>query len=321
MKSVVTTIHPLSDQLKKLSEVSNVVVIGDHKTPFIESEGINFVSIHEQKSLDFEIVKHLPENHYSRKNIGYLLAMDSPLIYDTDDDNCPNDNWKQRGETVEADSVSCPGWCNVYSYFTGLSVWPRGLSLNHIRYDYPTAGMRTVTSPIQQGLADIEPDVDAIWRLTLKGNVYFNVRRSVTLEKDVWCPFNSQSTWWFPFAYPLLYLPIHCSFRMTDIWRSFIAQRILWEYGMNITFHSPSEVYQQRNEHDLLKDFEQEIPGYLNNDRIVKTLSELQLMKGEGTMYANLMMCYEALHQENIFPLSEVESVAAWITDCKKVLG
>ena len=54
--------------------------------------------------------------------------------------------------------------------------------------------------------------------------------------------------------YPLLYLPAYCSFRMTDIWRSFVAQRIAWENGWRLLFHGPT-MEQERNVHDLMKDF------------------------------------------------------------------
>ena len=57
---------------------------------------------------------------------------------------------------------------------------------------------------------------------------------------DTWCPFNSQNTAWWRDAVPLLYLPAYCSFRMTDIWRSFVAQRIAWENGWRLLFHEPT---------------------------------------------------------------------------------
>ena len=105
-------------------------------------------------------------------------------------------------------------------------VWPRGFPLQLIRdektYEHNCeAKVEMVDAPIQQGLADHVPDVDAIWRLVADHDVYFNRNPSVWLPLGSWCPFNSQSTWWWPVAYPLMYLPSYCSFRMTDIWRSF----------------------------------------------------------------------------------------------------
>ena len=47
---------------------------------------------------------------------------------------------------------------------------------------------------------------------------------------------------------------------MTDIWRSFVAQRVIHQ-GHGILFHGRT-VWQERNEHDLHRDFIDELPGY-----------------------------------------------------------
>ena len=48
-------------------------------------------SLKTQKKLDFQSIKFIPENHYSRKNIGYLHAISNgaKIIFETDDDNLP----------------------------------------------------------------------------------------------------------------------------------------------------------------------------------------------------------------------------------------
>lgn len=92
--------------------------------------------------------------------------------------------------------------------------------------DYEKISNLTVECPIQQGLADNNPDVDAIYRLILPFPTIFRKGRKVALGNNSWSPFNSQNTTWWKKAFPLLYLPSYCSFRMTDIWRSFVAQRI-----------------------------------------------------------------------------------------------
>src|SRR5581483_5657775 len=102
--------------------------------------------------------------------------------------------------------------------------------------------------------------------------------------------FNSQTTWWWPEAFPLLYLPSFCSFRMTDIWRSFVAQRCLWELGHGLVFHA-SEVIQERNQHNLLRDFGDEVSGYLQNSRLTAALQELRLQPGPAAAGANLIAC------------------------------
>ena len=47
---------------------------------------------------------------------------------------------------------------------------------------------------------------------------------------------------------------------MTDIWRSFVVQRILWENEWRLSFHSLT-AYQERNAPSLMRDFEDEISG------------------------------------------------------------
>jgi hypothetical protein len=202
--------------------------------------------------------------------------------------------------------------------FSNQHIWPRGFPLDKITeqdtYTPNDGHEQWFDAPIQQGLADESPDVDAVWRLVFNHPFRFEQSASVWLPRDTWCPFNSQTTWWWPPAYPLLYLPSYCSFRMTDIWRSFVAQRCLWEMGYGVVFHAP-EVCQQRNEHTLIRDFEDEIPGYLTNQRIVSALSALNLADGEMAVFGNLVACYEELVRIGAIPQHELALVRAWIHD------
>ena len=137
--------------------------------------------------------------------------------------------------------------------------------------------LQKILAPIQQGLADLNPDVDAIYRLTQPLPVSFQKEpKRIALGHGSICPFNSQNTTWFREAFPLMYLPSYCSFRMTDIWRSFVAQRIAWTCGWNILFHEAT-VWQERNEHAIIKDFKDEISGYCNNREIMDRLMQLDL--------------------------------------------
>jgi hypothetical protein len=157
--------------------------------------------------------------------------------------------------------------------------------------------------------------VDAVWRLTQDRPFDFDDRPSLWLSPGQWCPFNTQSTWWFPSAYALMYVPSYCSFRMCDIWKSFIAQRCLWAMGFGVVFHAP-EVFQERNEHNLMKDFEDEIPGYLNNSRIAGVLDGLLLSGFPGK---DLRTCYAALTDAGFFPAEELTLVDLWLTDLEKI--
>lgn len=326
---VITSISPPNKAMNEFAQGCRkheyrFVVIGDAASPAnFHLAGCEFYSLAAQEKTGFELAKLCPQRHYARKNIGYLVSMrdGAEVIIDTDDDNYPKQNfWEERTLPQTLPVAENIGHCNVYRYFTKDNIWPRGLPLNAVRHPLPEmSSFPTVTMdcPIQQGLADDNPDVDAIYRLVLPLPVKFEPGKKILLGKNTWCPFNSQNTAWWKEVFPLLYLPAHCSFRMTDIWRSFVAQRICWEYGYGILFHSAT-VYQERNEHNLMHNFKDEVTGYLHNETICETLAALKLRKGD--LFDNLKVCYEALVKQEIIGKKELRLLAAWEKDCLSMI-
>ena len=66
-----------------------LLIIGDRKGPSsYPLRGVEFYEIDEQRKLPFRLARVLPENHYTRKNLGYLLAFQQrpDCIYETDDE-------------------------------------------------------------------------------------------------------------------------------------------------------------------------------------------------------------------------------------------
>ena len=181
-----------------------VLAVGDRKSPVCEwPAGSEFLSLERQNSMDFRLAELLPVDHYSRKNLGYLeaIARGATLLFDTDDDNAPLPHWRPRSVHAEARQVRHSGWVNVYRWFSSGLIWPRGIPLEYLQECQRTkadAGSDGVVEcPIQQGLVNGSPDVDAVWRLMLDQEFNFDEAPSVWLAPGAWCPFNSQSTWWF----------------------------------------------------------------------------------------------------------------------------
>lgn len=325
---VITSIAAPNAVLKACAEMCaengvKFIVIGDTKSPAqFELDNCDFWSIERQLTMDSALAKIVPTKHYGRKNLGYILAIrdNAPNIIETDDDNFPMEGFfkfdgaKQKVAVLTYEQLQ---WVNVYSHFSDTNIWPRGYPLELIqgnKIDFSTAKVEERNCPIQQGLANENPDVDAVYRLVCELPLNFKDGINIALGKNAWCPFNSQNTIWYPEAYPLLYLPSYCSFRMTDIWRSFIAQRIAWENNWDILFYSPT-VWQERNEHNLLKDFEDEISGYLNNNKIAQELDKLSLKAGSQHMGDNLIKCYTRMIELNLVGKEELPLVEAWIKD------
>lgn len=326
---VITSISPpnavLSDYASNsASHHIPFILIGDQSSPpDFSLKGCEFWTLERQKTLPYKLASIIPERHYARKNLGYLLAISggATTIIETDDDNFAKESfWEPREVVKPSFKVDGTGWVNVYRYFSDVQIWPRGFPLEYIQKSLvPLETMLNESfCPIQQGLADENPDLDAIFRMTRQLPQSFSNGSDITLGDRAWCPFNSQNTTWFQNAFQLLYLPSYCSFRMTDIWRSFIAQRIAWANGWHILFHK-STVWQERNEHSLLKDFKDEIPGYLNNASICSALEQLKILEGEENIGVNLLKCYELLISMGVVAVDEMRLLNAWIEDLKNI--
>jgi hypothetical protein len=324
---VVTSIAKPTPILRRLAKESQAnawsfILIGDAKSPsdFV-LEGCDYYDVPRQLELGLKYAQAAPLNHYARKNIGYILAAraKSDIIVETDDDNSPLGGfWKEDKARIQNIAVCRDaGWVNAYRYFSDSHIWPRGFPLDLIGQPVPRFdGLPTewVDCPIQQGLADANPDVDAIYRLVCTLPQSFRVDRRIAFSRGSWCPFNSQNTAWWRDAYPLLYLPTYCSFRMTDIWRSFVAQRIAWENRWSVLFHEPT-MMQERNEHNLMKDFEDEVVGYLKNKGICDALGSLRLREGPTHLAENMILCYEKLIGMGLFARAELDLLTSWLSD------
>jgi len=325
---VVTSINGPNPAMRALAsgclEVGwDFVVAGDSKSPSdFAVDGCRFLSLAAQQDSGFALGRLCPQRSYTRKNLGYLAAMQAGarVIVETDDDNHPRPEfWATRQASVQCRPVRFDGWVNAYQYFSRDFIYPRGLPLSHARDAGPEAGgVESADCPIQQGLADNDPDVDAVYRMLFPLPFRFDEGADpVLLKGGAWCPFNSQNTTFFARVFPLLYLPAWCSFRMTDIWRSFVAQRVLQATGQGVLFHAAT-VWQERNEHDLQRDFMDEVPGYSHNLRMREKLLEISLTQEEPV---RMMMerCYEVLMRNGWVGPDEESLLQAWFADLESM--
>ncbi len=65
---------------------------------------------------------------------------------------------------------------------------------------------------------------------------------------------------------------------------------VLYKQGKNIAFREAT-VVQLRNEHSLIRDFKDEVPGYVNNIIIMELLSGLALSEAPDRTSENLRLC------------------------------
>lgn len=269
-----------------------LIVVGDRRTvgpargwgAAWAERGGEFIAFERQSSMGFDLPRRTRPDHYARKNAGYLLAIASgaPFIYETDDDNAPlepGSPWAWPGDRCPRMVRPRGPFVNIYRRFSDLHVWPRGFPLDRVA-EAPVPEVVLAQSPpsvgVWQGLADDDPDVDAVHRLVYGRSIRFEAADPVCLPPGAWCPFNSQNTWWHAGAADLMYLPSTVSMRFCDILRGYVAQRLLWEAGLCLGFTGPT-VLQRRNPHDLMADFAQEVPMHAAVRPLVELLTTARL--------------------------------------------
>ncbi|UZE93495.1 MAG: DUF288 domain-containing protein [Candidatus Nealsonbacteria bacterium] len=319
---VITTINPATKAIKKFASFKDwkLVLVGDKKSKAIKSEdNTYFLSIEDQKNFDFNIVNFSPYNHYSRKNIGYLYAMKNgaDIIYETDDDNFPTSSWSFPDFHSSNILMTDGKYFNIYRYFTSKFVWPRGFPLDEIRKssNFLIDNTRSCDVGVWSGMANNDPDVDAIFRLLFNKEIKFRKKDSVALDKHIYSPFNSQNTLWNKNSFAWMYLPVTVNPRFTDILRGYIAQRLFWHHNLRLGFIGPT-VYQERNSHNLMKDFSDELECYSNIKEIVSILESTKL---GNNIYSNIRKIYKNLAKKKYVRNKELETLGAWLKDIKNL--
>ncbi len=318
---VITTINKPTEAVLKFAALKKykLIVVGDKKTPQDwEVQGVEYLSVNDTRCNNYALNDVLPFNHYSRKMLGYLYAIEAGAenIIDTDDDNIPKEHWQFPPFSSEQDTTpNDMGFINVYQYYTSQKIWPRGLPLRLINtrfnFDKKVKKSSSVVG-IWQGLADEDPDVDAIYRLTDNRLCIFDEKPPLVLGTGTLSPFNTQNTIICKNLFPLLYLPTYVTFRFTDILRGLIAQPIMWLNQYQLGFTNAT-VIQKRNLHDFYQDFISEIPMYEFTDKVME-ITNAAIKTGQS-IPDSLFSVYEGLLKNGIVKKEEIKTLEAWLKD------
>ena len=289
--------------------VADKIGMKEYHTGWFPGQGndaVVYLTPEEQEAIKIPFIDALPWNHFGRKNVGYLYAIlvhGADIIWDFDDDNLLK-FWVKGAAPPGAPSLDAfvPGehncvngrmeglvpkehnWLTYNSYpklgAPSLPSWPHGLPLDDIK---KAQSFNTTLKSVSVGCSDIavlqslpeyQPDV-AIFRFTQPIQFWFNrseERRPLITPTGVFTPYNAQATLHFSSGFFGLFLPVIVNSKVSDIWRSYFTQRLLWDIGAKIGFASRPLVVQDRNAHNYIKDFEGE-NDYMKSKQLIIFLS------------------------------------------------
>ena len=330
---VVTTINGRDHEgISRLIEDSNtqdfeLVLIGDKKTSTnlsaVNESRVHFYNLESQLSSKFLSGQTLPLNHYARKNFGYLVAaeMGCEWISETDDDNrLFVEFWDNQIPNKLIKNLGPSQWVNIYSAFGFGEYWHRGIPINDV------LGANAITTDdidssskvaCVQGLADGDPDIDAICRMLYRPVTKFPRTDSFIVEPGFYSPTNSQLTRWrTELTLPLLYLPSTVPWRVSDIWRGLIAQRHFEISDLRTQFRGGLG-FQDRNEHDLLKDFADELEVHMSTRILLEILERIDILDQSNFM----LTVYSSLMARGLVSQEEIVRLENWLTDTSFILN
>jgi len=233
--------------------------------------------------------------------------------------------------------------------------WPRGFPIDrvlsnssssphsHAHYRPPQIALVAAVVPVEtiavvQYLANHDPDVDSIYRLTrplpldfplygirpLIMPVYSSANGNDSELHEgfpaivpghhgtVYAPYNAQSTMHMYCSMWALFLPVSLHLRVTDIWRSLIAQRLFSDIGARIVIHPPIVTHTvQEGRAEYVDDMLNELPLFVETRPLVQFLRSWE---GRSTVLPGLIEeLFICLFERGFLSANDVSLVQAWI--------
>ncbi len=245
------------------------------------------------------------------------------MIYETDDDNLA------EGGLDEVFQLSEFSWSliidthnltyNPYVHFGQSTTWPRGYPLEYLPLPTPHKYKlcKMPTAVVQQGVVNGDPDLDATFRLTRKNSfkridVYFDLKAPpVVLPVNTYSPYNCQDTLVTYDGFWSLMLPLTKNMRTLDIYRGYLAEKLLWMIGQRLEFVA-TDTYQERNVHSYIKDAEDEIE-FLGMGKFVNELNSWVCSR--QTFFECVEEAFELAYKAGFYNKLDVDAAKAWLHD------
>ena len=263
----------------------------------------------------------------ARRNIAFLHALrdGADVVVSVDDDNIPINTdyfWTYQTRMRRQFNGLCAS--SMTHWFDAgrlLVPWARHRGVPHGWHKHEYHPITNARIGVMAGLVLGNSDVDSTTRLeTPLGVATTSVselaRGGVIVASDTHTVFNSQNTAVIRDLVPAWFMMPGVG-RHDDIYASLIVQRVARERELHVHFGQPF-VYQQRNEHDLIKDLRAEIDGYEYVKPMAQLLDQI-VLKGKSVI-EDTRTIYQKLRHASWIPENAVDAAMAWLEDAESVL-
>ncbi len=347
--AVVTTINDPTDAIFRVTNhmpMWCLAVVGDlngpNDYPIELSDRVMYLDVDAQREIeeDNEFAQALPWRHFGRKNIGYFYAIreGAKIVFDFDDDNVVYISDESTGQIqTRLDEFLAPKAMETMEYIANSSLainpmyamgcrsdrcWPRGFPLTDIKEPAPNRAhavkdFRRRKEPLEwsrvgviQSLADVDPDVDAVYRMTQELPMDFPRQLPLLIPHGALSPFNAQASLHFEKALWGMLIPVSVHPRVADIWRGYTVTRLMWDVDLFLGFSEPL-VIQERNGHNYLADLNAEDDLYHKGNQLLSYLAEWK--STSEWLPGRIEDLWIGLYERDFIKKSDVTLVQKWI--------
>ncbi len=327
-------------QARTVFEDVGFFVAGDLKTSEAECADLvnqcganaHYLSVEKQKSLGYKCSELISWNTISRRNIALLEALKwgADIIVLLDDDNLPIDNlyFNHFREILSTSfnglrTTALQGWFDVgqllYDDFDNSSCPHRGFP--HTKHSPPIfSPITNAKVGVAAGICLGDPDISAVQRIA-RGPISHHASKLLDagIVVDPWktrTVFNSQNTAFIRELAPC-FLMLPQFQRYDDIFASIVAQQVMAARKLHVHF-GPPFAYQQRNEHDLVKDLEAELWGMKH---ILSFSEQVASALNGSSISGHVRNIYDRLHSNwDGCPKYVGQLADAWLEDIAGVM-
>ena len=140
-------------------------------------------------------------------------------------------------------------------------------------------------------------------------------RPILKIPSDKITPYNAQATIHFYNAFWALYLPITVSGRVSDIWRSFVAQALFKPLGISVGFLPRPLVVQERNPHSYEADFAAELPLYIKGHAFASHVTKKYLTNKDPIedLPQSIEELWVDLYERGFIEIEDIFLVQHWL--------
>lgn len=324
-------------------------VTGDKKTPqaaYDFCDAIpNCVAGRPTSQIGWKCSELIGWNSIQRRNIALLEAVKwgADIIVSIDDDNIPlsavpNVDYRSyfnqfraalgsnyhdgRFNGIKVSGLN--GWFDVGKLLDPVAPH-RGFPIAHgndlWRADHVTNAKVGVAAGICLG----DPDISAVTRIVNAPTVHRVsqlLESGIVVDPSTWTVFNSQNTAFIRELAPAFFMLPFCG-RYDDIYASLIMQRVMRERGLHVHFGKPF-VWQQRNQHNLVRDLRGEIDGMEKIEKLAKYLQFTSFNSDDNSIIYRLRAIWHGFNRDpnsyDLVPPQTIEAALAFLDDMEGVL-